>query len=458
MRWRRRDLLAAGMAAATGVLTGCTRSLAPPRGRGAARRGHAGPSSPAELVFTPGRTLRAADAPPAYAARIVQAVERYLVPTPDHPLYPSYPGAVVLAAVDGVVTVHAAVGFALRYGTGPVELAPADRVPMRPDSIFDLASITKVFTALLVLRLSERDAVDLAAPVARYLPEFSGGGKGFAGGEGFAGGKGAVTPAMLLAHTGALPDGIDLTRLPSVAARRAQVLATPLVPGQVPGSTFRYSDVGLMVLGLLLERVTGHPLDALVRTELTGPVGLRDTGYTPVDWLGAGDRAARLVATDATGVRGLLRGVVHDENADALGGVAGHAGLFSTAMDLAVVGQLLLNGGEYGGTRVLTEATVRRMLVNVNAGLPAVDPDNRPGRSSHGLGVELDQRWFMGGLTSPVTFGHTGFTGTSLVVDPRRHAVLVLLTNRAHPDWRRATAEQARIATADLLADNSVIP
>jgi CubicO group peptidase (beta-lactamase class C family) len=101
---------------------------------------------------------------------------------------------------------------------------------------------------------------------------------------------------------------------------------------------------------------------------------------------------------------------------------------------------------------VLAEATVRKMLANVNAGLPAFDPQNRPGRSAHGLGVELDQPWFMGGLASPVTFGHTGFTGTSLVVDPRRRAILVVLTSRAHPDWHRATADKARLATADLLA------
>jgi CubicO group peptidase (beta-lactamase class C family) len=149
------------------------------------------------------------------------------------------------------------------------------------------------------------------------------------------------------------------------------------------------------------------------------------------------------------------RGAVHDGNASAMGGVAGHAGLFSTAADLAVLGQMLLSGGEYRGTRVLSEATVRRMLTNANPGLPAVpDPDHGPGWSSaNGLGVRLDQPWFMGRLSSPVTFGHTGFTGTSIVVDPRRRAVLVLLTNRAHPDWRRANPDPARVAVANAFAD-----
>ncbi|HEX5596032.1 MAG TPA: serine hydrolase, partial [Micromonosporaceae bacterium] len=149
----------------------------------------------------------------------------------------------------------------------------------------------------------------------------------------------------------------------------------------------------------------------------------------------ASDKANLLVATDARSSRGLLRGVVHDDVANHLGGVAGHAGLFSTAKEVGIIGQMLLNGGTYGGKRVLAEATVGRMLTNVNSGLPAVDPE-RPNRSSaHGLGVVLNQPWFMGKLASAATFGHTGFTGTSLLVDPRRKLVLVLLTNRAHPNW-----------------------
>jgi CubicO group peptidase (beta-lactamase class C family) len=113
---------------------------------------------------------------------------------------------------------------------------------------------------------------------------------------------------------------------------------------------------------------------------------------------------------------------------------------------------MLINGGEYNGTRLLGEATVRRMLTNVNGGKPAVDAD-RPGRSAtHGLGVELDQPWFMGRLAAPLTFGHTGFTGTSLLVDPNRRLVLVLLTNRAHPNWSWGNPDKPRAAVADALA------
>ncbi len=119
---------------------------------------------------------------------------------------------------------------------------------------------------------------------------------------------------------------------------------------------------------------------------------------------------------------------------------------------------MLLNGGEYGGVRVLSEAMVRRMLVNANVGLPAVDAE-RPWRTSaHGLGVELDQPWFMGRLASPLTFGHTGFTGTSIVVDIRRRLVLVLLTNRAHPDWNWSNPDPARAAVANVLADGIPAP
>jgi len=178
---------------------------------------------------------------------------------------------------------------------------------------------------------------------------------------------------------------------------------------------------------------------------------LRDTGFTPLQWLGATDRATRLVATDARSSRGLLRGVVHDDVANALGGIAGHAGVFATAKDVAVIGQLLLNGGQYGGKRILAEATVRRMLANVNPGLPAVDAERPERTSTHGLGVELNQPWFMGRLSSPATFGHTGFTGTSLVVHPGRRLVLVLLTNRAHPNWTWANPDHPRVAVANLL-------
>src|SRR5205814_7003907 len=133
----------------------------------------------------------------------------------------------------------------------------------------------------------------------------------------------------------------------------------------------------------------------------------------------------RIAATEYRPGAGILRGVAHDENVAPLDGVAGHAGMFSTARDLAVFCQMLLDGGRYGDVRILREDTVRAMLVNANARFPGDD---------HGLGVDLNQPWYMGPLASPVSFGHTGFTGTSLVVDPRSGAILILLTNQVHPD------------------------
>jgi CubicO group peptidase (beta-lactamase class C family) len=347
---------------------------------------------------------------------------------------------VALATVGGQVILRTAVGHALRYAAGPEELPAAERVAMRPDSVFDIASITKVYTAVLVLHLADRGMVDLDAPVARYLPAFTGAGKS------------AVTVAMLLAHTGGLPVGATVTGLRSDAARREAVLRTPLLRGAAPGTTFRYSSVGIMVLGHLVERLTGTSLDRALRDIITTPLGLQDTGFRPLRRLGAEDRRARLVATDARTSRGLLRGTVHDDVAARLGGVAGHAGIFATAHDVAVIGQLLLGGGAYRGTRILSAGIVERMLTNHNAGKPAVDAE-RPGRSSdHGLGVVLHQPWFMGRLSGPATFGHTGFTGTSLLVDPRRQLVLVLLTNRAHPNWSWAEPDPVRVAVANAMA------
>ncbi len=146
--------------------------------------------------------------------------------------------------------------------------------------------------------------------------------------------------------------------------------------------------------------------------------------------------------------RGLVRGQVHDENAWSLGGVAGEAGVFSTADDLARLGQTLLNGGTYGGNRILSEDSVAKMLTNYNGAFPG---------NAHGLGFELDQRWYMAGLSSPRTAGHTGFTGTSLVIDPGSRSVVVLLTNRVHPSREWGSNNPAREALAQGLAQSLAV-
>jgi serine-type D-Ala-D-Ala carboxypeptidase len=428
----RRALLGSGLAAAT--LTGC-------------RHGGAATGEPSWVVpatepppappSAPVPSLASSTAGPSYAARLQTTLTRHLRPTSDNPRHPGYAGAVALVLRDGRPEFLSAVGHALRYRAGPVELAAAKRVAMRTDSIFDLASLTKVYTAILVLQLVDRGRIDLAAPVRRYLPEFTGAGKD------------RITVAMLLAHTGALPVGARVTRSSGNAQRWRAVLSTPLVAGGVPGSTFRYSSVGLMVLGRLVERLTGKPLDRALRDGITAPLGLPDTGFRPLTWVA--DRQ-RLVATDARTSRGLLRGTVHDDVSNLLGGVAGHAGVFGTAADVAVIGQMLLDGGAYRGRRILSAEVVATMLTNVNRGKPAVDAE-RPGRSAdHGLGVELDQPWFMGRLASASSFGHTGFTGTSLLVVPARRLVVVLLTNRAHPNWSWSNPDVHRVAAHNAIA------
>ncbi|MEH1168455.1 serine hydrolase [Micromonospora sp. CPCC 205539] len=378
---------------------------------------------------------------PEQVDRLPADLAAYLQPTPDHPGYPAYAGAVVLAAKDGVIVEHAAVGSAVRYSAvGPppglvgVELPADQQIAMRPDTIFDLASVSKLFTTIVTMQQVERGLVELDAPVARYVPEFA------------AGGKATVTVRMLLTHTSGLPSFTALwSRYPTPAERFAAALATPLAAGATPGSQYVYSDLGLIALGVLVERVTGRPLAELVRDGVTGPLGMTDTGYNP-----GPERRARIAATEYQPYagRGMVWGEVHDENAWSLGGVAGHAGVFSTAADLAVLCQSLLNGGEYHGRRILRSATVRAMLVNYNAPLESSYPE-----SDRGLGFELNKHWYMMGLSSPVGFGHTGFTGTSIVIDPLSHSFVVLLSNRVHPDRGWGSNNVARRAVARDLAE-----
>jgi CubicO group peptidase (beta-lactamase class C family) len=356
----------------------------------------------------------------ALAAELRAALE----PSPQHPWCA---GAVVLAGRGRDVRAHEAVGWAVRYaGYDPVadrgvELPPERWLPMRPDTVFDLASLTKLCTAIIAVQRAERGELDLDAPVAGYLPEFA------------AAGKSAVTVHQLLTHTSGLRPELPFYELATHEARLRMLWdEAPLTP---PGSAHRYSDLNLIALHLLLERVTGTPLDALVRNGITGPLGMEHTRFTPpAQWL------PRIAATEDQRRpwgkldRGMVHGVVHDENAYAFGGVSGHAGLFSTAADLGVLCRALLDGG--GG--VLRPGSVELMLAR-----PA-------GGGTHGLGFEVNQPWFMGELAGPRTAGHTGFTGTSVVIDFAAGRYVVLLANTVHPtrSWPRGSAPRAAVATA----------
>jgi CubicO group peptidase (beta-lactamase class C family) len=351
-----------------------------------------------------------------------------------------YPGAVARIHLDGVPVASAAVGEAVRYSGRDFTLLPAERrIPARDDTIYDIASITKMFTSVVVLGLVEDGLLDLDEPIASWFPEYR---------EGV---KQRITLRMLLTHVaGYLPGRPVWREARYVGQRRAMLLSAQ--PVRDPGSAFQYSDIGYQTAGFLAELVTGRRLEELVEERVLAPLGLAETGYHP-----SVDLLPRIAAAEERDdlATGIVRGRVHDENAYALGGVAGHAGLFSTAADLARFGDLLRNDGTLDGVTVLKPESVAAMRTDQ---LP-VDLDHPYGQ---GIGARIDDPKFMGGLsvrrdtsTAIRAFGHTGFTGTSLVIDPERGLTVVLLTNRVHPT-RDTDVNPIRAAVADLAASLGV--
>ncbi|SEN78506.1 serine hydrolase [Actinacidiphila rubida] len=340
-----------------------------------------------------------------------------------------FPGATTLMAHDGVVVERGAGGYAVKYADATTTLPQDQWIPARTDTIYDLASLSKLFTSIVAMQQLQAGRIDLDTPVAHYIPEFA------------ANGKGGITIRQLLTHT----SGFDADPVPSlwqgypdIASREQAVLdAKPINP---PGTTYLYSDLNMLSMQLVLQKVTGRPLDALVRDDITAPLHMTDTGYNP-----PAAEKSRIAATEyqTSPARGMVWGQVHDENAWALGGVAGHAGVFSTADDLAVLAQTILNGGIYKGHRILSGTSVRLMEQNFNQAFPS---------DSHGLGFELDQIWYMGGLSGPQTLGHTGFTGTSLVIDPQSRSFVILLSNRVHPSRNTPSTNPPRRAIAEAMA------
>ena len=353
--------------------------------------------------------------------RVDQEVEAGLQPSPDRP---RYPGAVVMAGRNGVIAKHEAYGYAYKYADdAPTRLPEDEQVPMSKDTIFDLASVSKLFTSIAVMQQVERGRIDLQQPVASYIPAFG------------RNGKASITVEMLLTHTSGLAAWLPLYRDYPTPHERIEAIYDS-APVYAPGTDYVYSDLGLIVLGELVETVSGVPLDEHVRAHITEPLGMRDTGYNP-----ATSELDRIAATEHqpwTG-RGMIRGSVHDENAWSLDGVAGHAGVFGTAHDLAVLAQTFLNEGRYGSARILDRDSVEQMLTNYNTEFPG---------NNHGLGFELYQHWYMDAMTTPMTAGHTGFTGTSMVLNPDDDSFAILLTNRVHPSREWGTINPYRRAVA----------
>jgi uncharacterized protein YbbC (DUF1343 family)/CubicO group peptidase (beta-lactamase class C family) len=340
------------------------------------------------------------------------------------------PGAVLLVSHQGRI-IH-------RKAYGSRALLP-QREAMTVDTIFDLASLTKVIATMpSVMKLVEQGKVRLNDPVAKYLPEFAAGKQE---------GKDQVTLRHLLTHTSGLapiPRGIAAPGEPEqvLAAIDADTLVSP------PGARFLYSDAGFILLGELVRRVSGIPLEEFVAQEVFRPLGMRHTRFhPPAEW------TPRIAPTEeidlpegakaGSGKGRVLRGTVHDPRARSMGGVAGNAGLFSTADELAVYCRMLLSGGRAAnGKRIFAAATVRKMTT------PQTPPWSPTVR---GLGWDIDSIYSAprGELFPVGTFGHTGFTGTAVWLDPASQTFIILLANSVHPYGRPPISRlRSRVATA----------
>ena len=327
-------------------------------------------------------------------------------------------------------------------GYGRVDAA-ASTAAITDSTRFDLASLTKVVaTTTAAMMLEEEGRLNLDRPVSAYLPELD------------AADKAGITVGHLLRHNGGFRSGAPLWRTgggPPEFLRRMN--EQPLA--YTPGDSTIYSDWDLILTGWIVERITGQALDVFLRERVWEPLGMRDTGFNPL----AGDAVPsgadctatlrpnhpllpRIAATEVDTVyrRRLIHGIVHDENACSLGGVAGHAGLFSSARDLAVFAQMMLNGGEYGGVRIVGQNTVARWTARQGP------------RASRALGWDTPApRSTAGRYFSPRSFGHTGFTGTSIWMYPERGVFVVLLTNRVNPTRANTRHEPLRRAIADAV-------
>jgi len=333
------------------------------------------------------------------------------------------PGAVLAVGRHGRI-VH-------MKGYGRLDTAQASPA-VDENSIFDMASLTKVVaTTTAAMILEEQGLLDLDRTVASYLPEFN------------APDKAPITVRMISTHRGGLEAFAALYRDTKGRDQYLrQINSRPLKSN--PGTQTVYSDWDMILLQLVIEKITGTTLDQFLAGRVFGPLGMTSTMFNPDSTA----LFARIAPTEIDSARGgLVRGKVHDENAWAMGGISGHAGLFSTAPDLAVFAQMTLNGGEYSGVRIVKPATLARWTApQGRESSRALGWDTPSGNSSAG-------RYF-----SPRSFGHTGFTGTSMWIDPERGLFVILLTNRVNPrrdnnrhiPLRRAVADAAQSAILDI--------
>jgi uncharacterized protein YbbC (DUF1343 family)/CubicO group peptidase (beta-lactamase class C family) len=345
------------------------------------------------------------------------------------------PGAVVLVGRGDRILYQKAIGNRA--------LVPAAE-PMTLDTIFDVASLTKVVaTTTSVMVLVEQGRIRLNDRVASYIPGF----------ERY--GKADITIRHLLTHVSGLRPDVDLADM-WTGSDRAIALAIDEVPGAKPGERFVYSDINFFLLGDIVRRVSGISLDRFARDRVFEPLGMKDTMFNP-----PASMTPRIAPTESCTRYGwpcqgpemtMLRGVVHDPTARRMGGVAGHAGLFSTAGDLAAFCRMLLSGGVHDGERVLSPLAVAKMTAPSTPELEA---------NTRGLGWDIDSSFSSnrGELLPIGSFGHTGFTGTSIWIDPVTEMFVVFLSNRVHPDGKGdVTPLRARIATVAASAVSTLPP
>jgi uncharacterized protein YbbC (DUF1343 family)/CubicO group peptidase (beta-lactamase class C family) len=345
------------------------------------------------------------------------------------------PGAVVIVGRGDRIVYRKAVGSRA--------LVPAAE-PMTADTIFDVASLTKVVaTTTSAMMLIEEGRLRLNDPVASFVPDFG------------RYGKDRITIRHLMTHVSGLRPDLDLSAEfdgYEEAIRRA----TEEIPTAPPGERFIYSDINYFLLGDIVARVSGMPLERFARTRIFEPLGMRDTMFRPPASL-----APRIAPTEPCSPLGwpcntpgatMLRGVVHDPTARRMGGVAGHAGLFSTADDLSIFCRMLLNGGVWEGKRLMSAMTIEKMTS------PATPPGMRNVRA---LGWDLDSSLSSnrGELFPLGSYGHTGFTGTSIWIDPHTRVFVIFLSNRVHPDGKGdVTPLRAKVATTAAAALTDSLP
>lgn len=347
--------------------------------------------------------------------------------------------AAIDAAIDAAVAARSLPGAVYRLERGAayaeraygrLDFGPA-AAPVTGDTVFDVASLTKVLvTAPAILLLHEAGQIDLDAPLLRYLPECAGGGKD------------AITVRQLLTHTSGLRAGLPAS--PAWQGREAALLLASLERvTHLPGSEFRYSDINYILLGLVIERVAGLPLDAFAWQRIFAPLRMWDTGYRPLarcDGRTIAPTQRGAVEVDASmssaqrdlAPGAVLQGHVHDPTVRRMGGVAGSAGVFSTARNVARFARMLLAGGELDGVRVLHADSVRLLsTVQSPPGIAAL----------RGMGMDIDSpfaRRPRGRHYQVGSYGHTGYTGCILWIDPQSRSFYVFLSNRVYPDDRNS--------------------